>query len=181
MVSTVTQILSVLTVLGEAIVVPLVLDLLLNRKSKNYFLANIFGKHAILFAFLFALVAMTGSLFFSEVAGYAPCTLCWYQRILMYSQVFILGLALKRKDDNIIPYSILLSSIGAVIAGYHYLLQLGVAPGLPCSAVGYSASCSQRFILTFGHITIPFMALTAFALILSVFWAKKATRSLPAN
>lgn len=173
MVSTVTQILSVLTVLGEAIVVLLILDLLLNWKSKNYFLANVLGKHAILFAFIVALIAMTGSLFFSDVAGYTPCTLCWYQRILMYPQVFLLGLALKRKESSIIPYSVLLSAIGAVIAGYHYLLQLGVAPGLPCSAVGYSASCSQRFILTFGHITIPLMAFVAFALILSVFWAKK--------
>jgi len=62
-------------------------------------------------------------------------------------------------------YSIVLSAIGVAIAGYHYLLQIGVAPELPCSAVGFSATCSQRFVMQFGYITIPMMATTTFLLI----------------
>lgn len=112
-----------------------------------------------------ALVAMVGSLIYSEIIGYEPCKLCWLQRIFMYSQVILLGMALFKKDYKIISYSIVLSIIGAIIAGYHYLLQLGVASGLPCSAVGYSVSCSQRFVMQYGYITIPMMALSAFVLI----------------
>ncbi|MEM7737254.1 MAG: disulfide bond formation protein B, partial [Deinococcota bacterium] len=35
-------------------------------------------------AWLIALVATAGSLYFSEVRNFIPCTFCWYQRILMY-------------------------------------------------------------------------------------------------
>jgi len=83
----------------------------------------------------------------------------------MYPQVFLLGLALYKKDLGMAPYSLLLSSVGAVIAFYHYLLQLNIVPSLPCSAVGYSVSCSQIFVMNFGYITIPLMAFTAFLLL----------------
>src|SRR5260221_7781488 len=81
-----------------------------------YKLARYIGKNAILFAFIVALGSMLGSLFFSEIAHYTPCEFCWYQRIFMYSQVFIFGLALIRRDTWIRAYGFLLSGIGALIA-----------------------------------------------------------------
>ena len=66
----------------------------------------------------------------------------------------------------------MLSIIGAVIAAYHYLLQLNIAPSLPCSAVGYSVSCSQVFVMNFGYITIPLMSLTVFSLIAMLMFIK---------
>ena len=84
----------------------------------------------------------------------------------MYPQAIVLGMALWVKDRAVARYAIVLSAIGAVIAGYHYLLQLGIAPALPCAAVGYSAACSQRFVMQFWYITITMMALSAFLLIL---------------
>ncbi|OGY68707.1 MAG: hypothetical protein A3B94_01990 [Candidatus Jacksonbacteria bacterium RIFCSPHIGHO2_02_FULL_43_10] len=110
---------------------------------------------------------MLGSLFYSEIAGYEPCQLCWWQRILMYPQVILLGVAWLKEDQGIVLYSIALSSLGALIAGYNYLLQIGFVPSIGCSAVGYSINCSQRFVMQFGYITIPMMALTAFLLIIS--------------
>ena len=164
MTTLVTQILSVLTVAGQAIVVLLLA--LYFFDSKNHIFA-FFSKNAVKFSFIVALIAMLGSLFFSEIAGYEPCKLCWFQRIFMYPQVFLLALALWKKEIIVASRnSIMLSIIGAVIAGYHYLLQIGVAPELPCSATGYSVACSQRFIMSFGYITIPMMAFTAFLLIL---------------
>ena len=161
----VNQILSILTVAGQAIV--LLILILYFFDVKNPILA-FFSKNSIKFSFIVALVAMLGSLFFSEVAGYEPCKLCWFQRIFMYPQVFLLGLALWKKEIVVAARnSILLSSIGAVIAAYHYLLQIGIAPELPCAATGYSVACSQRFIMSFGYITIPMMAFTAFLLILA--------------
>ncbi|OIO44438.1 hypothetical protein AUJ64_00105 [Candidatus Pacearchaeota archaeon CG1_02_39_14] len=116
--------------------------------------------------FLVSLVAMLGSLYYSEIAGYNPCTLCWYQRIFMYSQVFILGLASFRKDKKVMPYIYLLSAIGLLIAVYHYIMQLSQVDSVFCELVGYSASCSETFFLSMGYITIPLMAASAFLLII---------------
>ena len=75
-----------------------------------------------------------------------------------------MGIALVRKDYWMKIYGVVLSVIGAVVALSHYLGQLGLTP-LPCSAVGVSVSCSERFTLEFGYITIPMMAFSAFVLI----------------
>lgn len=169
MISTANLILSSLTVIGQAIIGFAVILLIIHNEK----LIRFFGKNAILFSFIVALIATLGSLFYSEIAGFEPCKLCWFQRILMYPQAFLLGMAFWKKDKSMRDYSIVLSAIGAVIAGYHYLLQIGVAPDLPCSAVGYSVSCSQRFVMNFGYITIPMMALTAFMLILLFMFGNK--------
>jgi disulfide bond formation protein DsbB len=125
-------------------------------------------KYAVPVTFFVALTATFGSLFYSDVLGYTPCKLCWFQRICMYPQVVLLAIAWWKKDSGVGKYSLSLSVIGIVLAVYHYYLQLGGDPLVPCSTVGYSVSCSQRFILEYGYITIPMMALTAFALIISV-------------
>lgn len=163
LVSTANLILSSLTVIGQ-IIIALVAVAFLIRNEK---LLQFFGNNAILFSFIVAIIATLGSLFYSEIAGFEPCKLCWFQRIFMYPQVILLGIALWKKNGALTIYnSIVLSAIGVIIAGYHYLLQIGIAPELPCAAVGYSAACSQRFVMHFGYITIPMMALTAFLLII---------------
>lgn len=169
LVSTVNQMLSLLTIAGQAAIV-LGLAVILTRNRK---IGVFLGENALLFSFVVALAATLGSLFYSEVAHFEPCKLCWFQRILMYPQAILLGLALFKKDKNILGYVFWLSLFGAVIALYHYLLQIGVAPSLSCSATGYSASCSQRFVMNFGYITIPMMALTAFILILLFMFENK--------
>lgn len=138
-------------------------------KSTRSHAWDFFGKHAVVFAFVVSLVAMLGSLYYSDFLGYAPCKLCWYQRIFMYSQVFIFGLALwKGEKKEVWGYSAILSIIGAVIAGFHYYIQMASAPiiSIPCSTVGYSAACTETFATSLGYITIPMMALSAFLLII---------------
>lgn len=161
----VSQTLSLLTVLGQIIIVVLLISFLLKKTGKHVPLLAFVQKNAILFAFIVAFIATTGSLFYSEIAGYDPCKLCWFQRIFMYPQVLLLGIALLKKDRGIAPYCIVLSVVGTTIAAYHYLLQLGIAPELSCGVVGYSVSCAQLFVMHFGYITIPMMALTAFLMI----------------
>lgn len=158
LVANVNQLLSLLTIAGQAIIALVLVCLF----AKGHKIISFIAKNAILFSFIVALTATLGSLFFSEVAGFEPCKLCWFQRVLMYPQVILFVIALYKKDKAIIDYTLWLSVIGAAIAAYHYLLQIGVAPELTCSATGYSVSCSKRFIMSFGYITIPMMALTAF-------------------
>lgn len=123
--------------------------------------------YGLIFAYIVSAIATLGSLFLSEVAHFTPCLMCWYQRIFMYPQVVILLVALVSKfTKEVKSYCIALSSIGFVIALYHYYLQLFGDPSTPCSSVGVSVSCSQTQFTHFGYITIPFMAATAFLLII---------------
>ncbi len=118
----------------------------------------------IYIAWVQALIATLGSLYLSEIRGFPPCGLCWYQRIFMYPLVLILGIGIVRQDRYIRSYILPLSGIGLSIALYHNLLTYGVIaePLLPCMA---GISCTTRWINWFGFITIPFLSAVAFAII----------------
>lgn len=168
---------STLTVIGQIIAVLTVIVIVVSwKRKKSHKILVFLEKNAVLFAFIVASVAMIGSLTYSEAVGYTPCELCWFQRILMYPQVAILGLALLKRDRNVYDYSIVLSALGILIATYHYLLQIGAAPALTCSAVGAAVSCSQAPFFGFGYITIPMMSLTAFSMILLFMLALKLSK-----
>ena len=112
-------------------------------------------------AWVIALVAMVGSLFFSEVMQLPPCVLCWYQRIAMYPLVLIIGIGIVRRDARANVYALPLCLIGLGISIYHNLLYYGILPEsiAPCVE---GISCTSRQIEWLGFITIPLMALTAF-------------------
>jgi disulfide bond formation protein DsbB len=112
-----------------------------------------------------SLVATLGSLYFSEVRGYEPCTLCWYQRILMYPIVLISGVALFQKNTRIAMTTAVFSIIGGSISLYHYGLQKLSFLSDNAPACG-NVSCTGQYINYLGFITIPFLALTAFLIIL---------------
>ncbi|HUD45049.1 MAG TPA: disulfide bond formation protein B [Patescibacteria group bacterium] len=129
--------------------------------------------YTLYIAFFQALIAMCSSLFLSLVLHFTPCTLCWYQRILMYPLVWILAAGIIQKNKKIYFYVLPLSVLGIIIALYHSLLQWGIIPEAitVCTA---GVSCATKNIDFFGFITIPFLSLTAFAIIsLSLFLYKK--------
>lgn len=115
-------------------------------------------------AWIVALVATVGSLFFSEVMELPPCVLCWYQRIAMYPLILIIGTAIIMRDVRLKIYALPLCLIGLAISIYHNLLYYGIIPEsiTPCTA---GISCTSRQIEWLGFITIPLLALTAFILI----------------
>lgn len=114
-------------------------------------------------AWVGATLATAGSLYASEMAGLLPCTLCWYQRILMYPLVIIIAVGIWRKD-KILPFYVLpLSVAGAIVALYHYLLQRGVLPSLvPCTL---GVPCATKYGEWLGFVTLPFLSFLAFSLI----------------
>ncbi|WP_129731600.1 MULTISPECIES: disulfide formation protein C [Bacillaceae] len=122
-------------------------------------------EYALFTAWAASLTAMLGSLYFSEIMKYEPCTLCWYQRILMYPFVVLLGIAVIRKDYLIARYSLPLAIIGSAISLYHYSMQK-----IPALSGGGAACgripCTGQYINWLGFITIPFLALTAFTIII---------------
>jgi disulfide bond formation protein DsbB len=115
-------------------------------------------------AFLQAVVAMAGSLYFSEVMKFPPCNLCWYQRIAMYPIVAILGIGIWRRDANARYYALPLSLIGLAISLYHNAMTYNFVPAGACAAEG-AVSCLTRWINWGGFITIPLMAFVAFVVI----------------
>lgn len=113
-------------------------------------------------AFGQALIAMLGSLYFSEIAGFLPCALCWYQRILMYPLVLITIVGIIKQDEFLPNYVLPFSLLGMGVSFYHYLLQLGlVGSEFGCGTL----ACNSRYIDYAGFITIPFLALIAFIII----------------
>ncbi len=115
-------------------------------------------------AWLVAITATAGSLYFSEVRLFAPCSLCWYQRILMYPLVIILGIASYRQDRSVVHYALPLSVLGGGVSLFHYLEQK--VPGFSTPTIcRMGVPCNQEYINWLGFITIPFLALVAFTLI----------------
>lgn len=119
--------------------------------------------HPIGWAWLVALAAMSGSLYFSDVVGFVPCMLCWYQRIAMYPIVFVLGVGLLQKDRTAWRYALPLSSVGLLISLYHISVQY--RPSFEIIPCGSGVSCSARYMMVYGLVSIPVMAASAFLLI----------------
>jgi disulfide bond formation protein DsbB len=126
-------------------------------------------QYSLYFAWVVSLAAVAGSLYFSEILGFIPCKLCWFQRIFMYPQAVLLGMASYRNDRGIIPYLLPINIIGGSFSLYHYAEQKipGFASLLPCTT---GVPCSQDYINWLGFVTIPLLALIAFILIAAFLW-----------
>ena len=129
------------------------------------------GKHALTIAFFVALIAVTGSLFYSEIVGFEPCVLCWWQRVFLYPLVIIFGVSVWKRTISAFLYAIPFALAAAIIATYHSYVYLGGTSLLPCTALG--GACSKIYVMAFGYITIPFMSLTVSLYILLLAWANK--------
>jgi disulfide bond formation protein DsbB len=123
---------------------------------------------AILFsAWVLVTVSTLGSLFFSHVMEFAPCVLCWYQRICLFPLVIILATGLFPFDKHAINYSLPLAIAGWITAFYHNLLYSGIIPQdlQPCTQ---GVSCTEEYIDLFGFFTIPMLSLISFSIIITL-------------
>lgn len=117
---------------------------------------------ALPLATLVAFGATSGSLFFSEIAKYSPCVLCWYQRIAIYPLVIVCGVAALRKDNHVFKTVLPIAAIGASISIWHIMIEQRPALGGMCDP---QAPCALKWINEFGFLTLPTMALIAFVAI----------------
>ena len=132
------------------------------------------GDVALWLALLVATTATAGSLYYSEVANFTPCKLCWFQRICMYPLVSMLAVAARRGDRQVWRYGLPLCVAGAAISIYHYQLQR--FPDQQSGVCTLEAPCTAKEVEQFGFITIPLMALAGF-----VFVGVLLVRSTAAN
>jgi len=134
------------------------------------------GPSALSLALAVATVCMAGSLYFSEVAHFPPCHLCWLQRFCMYPLVPILGFAAWRRTERVRPYAAALAAVGAAIATYHVLLERN--PQWESSVCDPKNPCTLIWVERLGYVTIPTMALSGFALILTLLAVSRARARL---
>jgi disulfide bond formation protein DsbB len=116
-------------------------------------------------AFVVAALATGGSLFLSEVAGFVPCELCWYQRICMYPLSILTLCAAFHVDYRVARYLLPLPVVGACVSVFHVLVENHVVSTPQGCQVG--AGCTVKWINEFGYMTIPTLALTAFVLLIA--------------
>lgn len=163
--------LATLAVVAQAFVLAIVAAAVVQRVGRRRPLDGIvalLGRDALRLAALVALVATAGSLYFSEVRHFTPCVLCWYQRIAMYPLVVLLGIASVVDDRRVLRYVLPLAGIGALVSAYHYQLErFPDQETISCSA---SVPCTTVWFEQFGYITLPMLALSAFALIATLAW-----------
>lgn len=158
--------LSVLTVLAQIfLVLGLIVFVSARRDLGSRFRDFLWRRAAVLSLFV-VVVATLGSLYYSEIAGYNPCELCWYQRLGMYPLLMLLSLNLFRNDRPGLDYSLGLALIGGAFSLYHNYLFFGNSALGQCTADGSGTSCLIQYVTEFNYVTIPVMSLTAFLLII---------------
>jgi disulfide bond formation protein DsbB len=116
---------------------------------------------------LVATISTLGSLFFSNVMEFAPCVLCWYQRIFLFPLVILLAVGLFPFDKSVVKYALPLAIAGWLTALYHNLLYAGIIPESiqPCSR---GVSCTEEYISLFGFLSIPMLALLSFTALIAL-------------
>ena len=130
-----------------------------NQKDTNW--------NILFLCWLLVSVSALGSLFFSFVMEFAPCVLCWYQRIFLFPLVLILAIGLFPFDKKVVKYALPLAIAGWLTAVYHNLLYAGFIPKSiqPCSQ---GVSCTEEYINLFGFLSIPVLSLLSFSTIVTL-------------
>jgi len=117
-------------------------------------------------AFVVSAIATGGSLFFSDIAHFVPCELCWYQRICMYPLSILTLFAAYHGDYRFARYLLVLPPVGACVSIYHLLVENGVVEQAQACLVSAPGGCATKWINEFGYMTIPTLALTGFVLLM---------------
>jgi disulfide bond formation protein DsbB len=161
-------VLSVLGVIGQVLAAGMLMIGLLAlvgvRGPLNALRSGVEG-YELWLAFVVASIATGGSLFFSEIAHFVPCELCWYQRICMYPLSITTLLAALFDDPRAARYLLPLPVVGAGVSVYHLLVENGVVGESLTCRISAPGGCTVKWINEFGYMTIPTLALTAFALV----------------
>lgn len=164
--SNITLAITTLTLISNIVFVIGIGALILDKKLRKLVYAFV-DKNILSLMFVTTLGALVGSLAYSNIVGFPPCELCWIQRIFIYPQAILTFVAIIKKDKGIVDYLLPLSVLGALVAFYHSLVHWGIGLGsLGCTTVG--GECAKVYVLEYHYITIPFMALSAFAYLIAL-------------
>jgi disulfide bond formation protein DsbB len=162
--------LAVLGVAGQVLVALLLLVgalALVRVRGPLRWLRRVLWGYELWGAFVVTSIATGGSLFYSEIAGFIPCELCWYQRICMYPLSILTLLMALAGDHRAARYLLPLPIVGAGVSIYHLLVENGVVTQTQACLISAPGGCATKWTNEFGYMTIPTLALTAFLLALA--------------
>jgi len=165
-----TPILSTLTLALNIFSVLLLIAVLFPKTKYGAFVRKNIGKFLLELGLLMALGSIVGSIIYSNVIGFDPCVLCWWERTLIYPQLVIFAVGLYVKEKSVYIYSSVFAILTIILSGYHTYIQLAGSSGALCSSS--VVSCSKVYFISYGYITIPTMALSTglFFLIIAVLY-----------
>jgi disulfide bond formation protein DsbB len=185
---------SVLGVIGQVLVALMLLIGLLalfGVRGPLDWLRRVLWGYELWAAFVVAAIATGGSLFYSQIANFQPCELCWFQRICMYPLSILTLLMAWQNDNRAARYLLPLPIVGACVSIYHMLIQYGAISEPKACTASAIGGCATNWIAnrpdaTFGYLSIPTLALTAFLLligflVLATVDATEETATLPAH
>jgi len=185
---------SVLGVIGQVLVALLLfvgLLALFGVRGPLDWVRRVLWGYELWAAFVVAAIATGGSLFYSEIANFQPCELCWFQRICMYPLSILTLLMAWNNDNRAARYLLPLPIVGACVSLYHMLIQYGAISEPKACTVSAVGGCATNWIAnrpdaTFGYLSIPTLALTAFLLligflVLATVDTTEETATLPAH
>jgi len=167
--------LSVLGVVGQVLVAILILVGLLalfGVRGPLDGIRRLLWGYELWAAFIVAAIATGGSLFFSEVAHFQPCELCWFQRICMYPLSILTLLMAWHADNRAARYLLPLPVVGAGVSICHMLIGYGAISEPVACQQSAAGGCAINWLAlpsvhaSFGYLQIPTLALTAFLLLI---------------
>jgi disulfide bond formation protein DsbB len=150
--------------LAAALLLMAMLDTIGLRAPLASFRARVKG-FELWFASFVAIVATGGSLFFSEVAHFPPCLLCWYERGCMYPLSIATLIAAASGFHKASRWLLPLPVAGAGLSIYHLLIENGIVSQTLGCWLSAPGGCGLMWINEFGYVTLPTLALTAFVLV----------------
>ena len=138
-----------------------------SRRSSARWVRSLVWGYELWLAFLVTAIATGGSLFFSEIAHFVPCELCWFQRICTYPLSAATLLAALAGDHRAARYLLPLPVVGAGVSIYHLLVENGVVEQAQACLLSAPGGCATKWVDEFGYMTIPTLALTSFLLLIA--------------
>jgi disulfide bond formation protein DsbB len=119
--------------------------------------------------FAVALVTMLGSLYYSQIAHFEPCELCWFQRIALYPMSIIMLVAAIRRDVLVKFYVVPVLVVGALISIYHYQYEwFPHQKSAICSLDVGESPCNITWFRQFGFMSLAYMALSSALVIITL-------------
>ena len=160
----VADVLGAMAAMAIAVVVLGAVAALVHAPSRQA-IRSVADEHGRTSAWLVAAIAMGASLWFSDVAGFPPCKLCWYQRIAMYPLVVVLGIRALRPGGSrdLRLAGLVLVAAGLVVNAWHVAIE--AFPSLDSGACNATVPCTVRWVEGLGTFTIPRLATVAFVLV----------------
>ena len=158
LVATVTYIMGAGTILIHAALAAFILVTIFSAQWREWLHAHV-GRHGVTVSLAIVGASLVGSLFYTQVAGFSACLLCWIIRFLVFPQVLTLGVYLYKPQRWLLVLSFVMSVLATIVGAYQISIQSGGAPLINCAFIQSLGSCETEYFRIFGYITIASMSM----------------------